>query len=151
MIKNKIILIIAAFAMMSCTPIYKKMNVEKQTFENLGNGLYANLQTSKGNMIVKLEDKKSPSILAPVIASIIKTVEIGPPSGKFVPYIFQCSSMDAVATISFEESSISDISKVHFTGVNICEKVNCEINNRDTIKPIIFLIQYYFITLVILP
>lgn len=64
MIKNKIILIIAAFAMMSCTPIYKKMNVEKQTFENLGNGLYANLQTSKGNMIVKLEDKKSPVTVA---------------------------------------------------------------------------------------
>ena len=62
--KNKIILIFAAISLMSCTPIYKKMNVEKQTYEGLKDGLYANLQTTKGNMIVKLEDKKSPVTVA---------------------------------------------------------------------------------------
>ena len=62
--KNKIILIFAAISLMSCAPIYKKMNVEKETYEKLDNGLYANLQTTKGNMIVKLEDKKSPVTVA---------------------------------------------------------------------------------------
>lgn len=50
--------------MVNCTPIYKKMNVEKETFEKLQDGLYANLQTSKGNMIVKFEDKESPVTVA---------------------------------------------------------------------------------------
>ncbi len=49
----------ATAVMINCTPIYKKMNVEKETFESLKDGLYANLQTTKGNMLVKLEDKKS--------------------------------------------------------------------------------------------
>ncbi|WP_326985960.1 peptidylprolyl isomerase [Chryseobacterium sp. MP_3.2] len=40
------------------------MNVDKETYEGLKEGLYANFQTSKGNMIVKLEDKKSPITVA---------------------------------------------------------------------------------------
>lgn len=48
----------------SCTPIYKKMNIDKETYESLGNGLYAKLQTNKGAMIVKFEDKKSPVTVA---------------------------------------------------------------------------------------
>ncbi|MBF6611019.1 MAG: peptidylprolyl isomerase [Chryseobacterium sp.] len=40
------------------------MNVDKQTYEGLQEGLYANLQTTKGNMIVKLEDQKSPVTVA---------------------------------------------------------------------------------------
>ena len=49
---------------MSCTPIYKKMNVDKETYEGLKDGLYANLQTTQGNLIVKFEDKKSPVTVA---------------------------------------------------------------------------------------
>ncbi|TXF79647.1 peptidylprolyl isomerase [Chryseobacterium sp.] len=40
------------------------MNVNKETYEGLNDGLYANLQTSKGNLIVKFEDKKSPVTVA---------------------------------------------------------------------------------------
>lgn len=83
--KNKIILIFAAISMMSCTPIYKKMNVEKQTYEGLGNGLYANLQTTKGNMIVKLEDKKSPVTVANFVGLAEGKID-NKAKGKGVPF-----------------------------------------------------------------
>lgn len=40
------------------------MNVDKELFNGLQDGVYANLQTSKGNMLVKFEDKKSPVTVA---------------------------------------------------------------------------------------
>ncbi|MDQ0475842.1 peptidyl-prolyl cis-trans isomerase A (cyclophilin A) [Chryseobacterium sp. MDT2-18] len=64
MIKKNLLIAIAAISLTSCTPIYKKMNVDKETYAGLKEGLYANFQTSKGNMIVKLEDKKAPVTVA---------------------------------------------------------------------------------------
>ena len=61
---KNIILAAASISLMSCTPIYKKMNVDKETYEGLNDGLYANLQTTKGNLIVKFEDKKAPVTVA---------------------------------------------------------------------------------------
>ena len=61
---KKSFLIALAISLTSCTPIYKKMNVDKETYEGLKDGLYANFQTSKGNMIVKFEDKKAPVTVA---------------------------------------------------------------------------------------
>ncbi len=58
------VIAIAAVSLTSCTPIYKKMNVDKETYKELKDGLYANLQTSKGNLLVKFEDKKSPVTVA---------------------------------------------------------------------------------------
>lgn len=63
-LNKNIILAAASVSLLSCTPIYKKMNVDKETYEGLKDGLYANLQTTKGNMIVKFEDKKSPVTVA---------------------------------------------------------------------------------------
>lgn len=64
MLKKNFLIAIAAVLLTSCTPIYKKMNVDKETYEGLKDGLYANFQTSKGNMIVKFEDKKAPVTVA---------------------------------------------------------------------------------------
>ena len=64
MIKKNFLIALAAILLTSCTPIYKKMNVDKETYEGLNDGLYANFQTSKGNMIVKFEDKKAPVTVA---------------------------------------------------------------------------------------
>jgi peptidyl-prolyl cis-trans isomerase A (cyclophilin A) len=61
---KNIILAAASVSLLSCTPIYKKMNVDKETYEGLKDGLYANLQTTQGNLIVKFEDKKSPVTVA---------------------------------------------------------------------------------------
>ena len=54
----------AVFTLINCTPIYKKMNVDKATYDGLQDGLYANLETSKGDMLVKLEDKDAPVTVA---------------------------------------------------------------------------------------
>ena len=64
MLKKNLLIAIAAISLTSCTPIYKKMNVDKETYEGLKEGLYANFQTSKGNMIVKFEDKDAPVTVA---------------------------------------------------------------------------------------
>ena len=61
---KKIMIAAVAVSLTSCTPIYKKMNVDKETFESLNNGLYANFQTSKGNLIVIFEDKNAPVTVA---------------------------------------------------------------------------------------
>lgn len=64
MTKKILLAAFAAAVLTNCTPIYKKMNVDKTTYEGLQEGLYANLQTSKGDMLVKLEDKESPVTVA---------------------------------------------------------------------------------------
>ncbi|RMZ60242.1 peptidylprolyl isomerase [Chryseobacterium nematophagum] len=70
---------------MSCTPIYKKMNVDKETYEGLNDGLYANLQTTKGNLIVKFEDKKAPVTVANFIGLAEGKID-NKAKAKGVPY-----------------------------------------------------------------
>ena len=72
-------------SLISCTPIYKKMNVDKEIFEGLNDGLYANFQTSKGNMIVKFEDEKSPVTVANFIGLAEGKIE-NKAKAKGVPY-----------------------------------------------------------------
>ena len=82
---KKLIFAAAAVSLTSCTTIYKKMNVDKQTYESLDNGLYANLQTSKGNMIVKFEDDKAPVTVANFIGLAEGKID-NTAKAKGVPY-----------------------------------------------------------------
>ncbi|AZI22787.1 peptidylprolyl isomerase [Chryseobacterium taklimakanense] len=61
------------------------MNVDKEIYEGLNDGLYANLQTSKGNMLVKLEDKKSPVTVANFVGLAEGKID-NKAKGKGVPY-----------------------------------------------------------------
>lgn len=85
MLKKNFLIAIAALSLSSCTPIYKKMNVDKETYEGLKDGLYANFQTSKGNMIVKFEDKKAPVTVANFVGLAEGKIE-NKAKAKGVPY-----------------------------------------------------------------
>ena len=85
MLKKNFLIAIAAISLTSCTPIYKKMNVDKETYEGLKDGLYANFQTSKGNMIVKFEDKKAPVTVANIVGLAEGKIE-NKAKAKGVPY-----------------------------------------------------------------
>ena len=85
MLKKNFLIAIAAISLSSCTPIYKKMNVDKETYEKLKDGLYANFQTSKGNMIVKFEDKKAPVTVANFVGLAEGKIE-NKAKAKGVPY-----------------------------------------------------------------
>jgi len=85
MLKKNFLIAIAAISLSSCTPIYKKMNVDKETYEGLKDGLYANFQTSKGNMIVKFEDKKAPVTVANFVGLAEGKIENNA-KAKGVPY-----------------------------------------------------------------
>ena len=85
MLKKNFLIAIAAISLSSCTPIYKKMNVDKETYEGLKDGLYANFQTSKGNMIVKFEDKKAPVTVANFVGLAEGKIE-NKAKAKGVPY-----------------------------------------------------------------
>lgn len=82
---KNIILAATSISLMSCTPIYKKMNVDKETYEGLNDGLYANLQTTKGNLIVKFEDKKAPVTVANFIGLAEGKID-NKAKAKGVPY-----------------------------------------------------------------
>ncbi|KAF1853201.1 hypothetical protein Lal_00009561 [Lupinus albus] len=61
------------------------MNVDKETYEGLNDGLYANLQTTKGNLIVKFEDKKAPVTVANFIGLAEGKID-NKAKAKGVPY-----------------------------------------------------------------
>lgn len=62
--KKIIFLAIAIITITSCTPIYKKMNIDKDFYNGLPEGVYAKMETTKGEMIIQLFDKEAPVTVA---------------------------------------------------------------------------------------
>lgn len=65
-LKSTIIMAISLCCVISCTSIPKYMNTEE--YKALNDGLYANLETSKGNILVKFYEEKAPMTVANFIA-----------------------------------------------------------------------------------
>jgi len=58
---KKITGLITTLLIISCG---SKMKLDKETYKNLKDGLYAHMMTSKGDMIIQLEEKKAPVTVA---------------------------------------------------------------------------------------
>ena len=58
--KRILFLLISALILTNCKPIYKKMNIDKALYEKLPDGVYAKMETSKGDMIIQFFDKEAP-------------------------------------------------------------------------------------------
>ena len=56
--KKVLFLFITTLFLINCKPIYKKMNIDKTLYESLPNGVYAKMETSKGEMIIQFFDKE---------------------------------------------------------------------------------------------
>jgi len=58
--KKIIALSITLLTLLNC----KTLEIDKETYKSLPDGLYGNLTTSKGDILVKFEDEKSPVTVA---------------------------------------------------------------------------------------
>ncbi|MRM96956.1 peptidylprolyl isomerase [Riemerella anatipestifer] len=56
--------LLAILSLINCNPIYKKMNIKKEFYNVLPEGVYAKMETSKGSMIIQFNDKESPVTVA---------------------------------------------------------------------------------------
>lgn len=73
---KKILLLFAtALIIFNCKPIYKKMNIDKAFYDSLPNGVYAKMQTSKGEMIIQFFDKDAPVTVANFVGLAQGTIE----------------------------------------------------------------------------
>ncbi|WP_128331394.1 peptidylprolyl isomerase [Apibacter sp. HY039] len=57
---KKIMAVCLILTLINC----KTLEIDKQTYDSLENGLYANIKTNKGDMLVKFYDKESPVTVA---------------------------------------------------------------------------------------
>lgn len=62
--KKYFLLLLTGFLILNCKPIYKKMNIDQTFYESLPNGVYAKMETSKGEMIIQFFDKEAPVTVA---------------------------------------------------------------------------------------
>ena len=62
--KKIILLLLAIISITSCTPIYKKMNIDKDFYHVLQDGVYSKMETSKGELIIRFFDKDAPVTVA---------------------------------------------------------------------------------------
>ena len=73
--KKIILLVLAIISITSCTPIYKKMNIDKDFYNGLQDGVYAKMETSKGELIIKFFDKDAPVTVANFVGLAEGTIE----------------------------------------------------------------------------
>lgn len=86
LIMRKILFSLAAIlSLTNCKPIYKKMDIDKAFYESLTNGVYAKMETSKGNMIIQFFDKDAPVTVANFVGLAQGTIE-NTVKPKGVPY-----------------------------------------------------------------
>ena len=73
--KKILFLLISALILTNCKPIYKKMNIDKAFYEQLPDGVYAKMETSKGDMIIQFFDKEAPVTVANFVGLAQGTIE----------------------------------------------------------------------------
>ncbi len=83
--KKIILLLLAIISITCCTPIYKKMNIDKDFYNSLQDGVYAKMETSKGELIIKFFDKEAPVTVANFVGLAEGTIE-NKAKAKGVPY-----------------------------------------------------------------
>ena len=83
--KKILFLLISALILTNCKPIYKKMNIDKAFYEQLPDGVYAKMETSKGDMIIQFFDKEAPVTVANFVGLAQGTIE-NKAKGKGQPY-----------------------------------------------------------------
>ena len=83
--KKILFLLIFALILTNCKPIYKKMNIDKAFYEQLPDGVYAKMETSKGDMIIQFFDKEAPVTVANFVGLTQGTIE-NKAKGKGQPY-----------------------------------------------------------------
>ena len=83
--KRLILLVLAIISITSCTPIYKKMNIDKDFYNGLQDGVYAKMETSKGELIIQFFDQEAPVTVANFVGLAQGTIE-NKAKAKGVPY-----------------------------------------------------------------
>ena len=83
--KKIILLLLAIISITSCTPIYKKMNIDKDFYNGLQDGVYAKMETSKGELIIQFFDQEAPVTVANFVGLAQGTIE-NKAKAKGVPY-----------------------------------------------------------------
>lgn len=83
--KKIFLLTIAIITLINCTPIYKKMNIDKDFYNGLQDGIYAKMETSKGELIIQFFDQDAPVTVANFVGLAQGTIE-NKAKAKGVPY-----------------------------------------------------------------
>lgn len=83
--KKILFLALTIITITSCTPIYKKMNIDKDFYNSLPEGVYAKMETTKGEMIIQFFDKDAPVTVANFVGLAQGTIE-NKAKAKGVPY-----------------------------------------------------------------
>ena len=83
--KKILLLTIAIITLINCTPIHKKTNIDKDFYNGLQDGVYAKMETSKGELIIQFFDQDAPVTVANFVGLAQGTIE-NKAKAKGVPF-----------------------------------------------------------------